>query len=137
MSTPTASRSANMSAIRSKNTKPELRVRRIAHSMGLRFRLHRSDLPGKPDLVFPRHKLALFVHGCFWHGHGCERGGQGPKSNTDYWGPKIGRTRFRDADAIRELESCGWRTAVLWECQLKSEADIVAKIRGALASGTQ
>jgi DNA mismatch endonuclease, patch repair protein len=130
---PSASRSANMSAIRSKNTKPEMRVRRIAHAMGLRFRLHRSDLPGHPDLVFPRHKLAMFVHGCFWHGHGCKRGGSGPKSNTGYWGPKIERTRARDVASKKALEDTGWNVAVLWECELTSDEAIRSHIRGALA----
>ena len=121
-----------MSAIRSKDTKPEMLVRRTAHSMGLRFRLHRTDLPGKPDLVFPRYRLAIFVHGCFWHGHGCKRGGKGPKSNTDYWLPKIQRTRARDAasqDALREL---GWRTAILWECELTSDDEVARLIEGAI-----
>lgn len=114
-------RSANMSAIRSKDTKPELKVRRAAHAMGLRFRLHRRDLPGNPDLVFPRHRIALFVHGCFWHGHGCKRGGSGPKSNTSYWAPKIERTQKRDAAAREALEARGWRVVVLWECELSNE----------------
>lgn len=132
MSEVSAARSANMSAIRSKDTKPELRVRRIAHSMGLRFRLHRSDLPGKPDLVFPKHHLALFVHGCFWHGHGCKRGGSGPKSNTDYWGPKIKRTRGRDAAAKEALSQQGWRVIVFWECELTSEEAIRSRIEAAV-----
>lgn len=121
-----------MSAIRSKDTKPELRVRRIAHAMGLRFRLHRSDLPGSPDLVFPRHRLALFVHGCFWHGHGCKRGGQGPKSNIAYWGPKIQRTRARDAAAKDALEGMGWKVAVLWECELTGDGEIRSSIEQAV-----
>jgi DNA mismatch endonuclease (patch repair protein) len=124
-----------MRAIKSKNTKPELRVRKLAHTMGLRFRLHRSDLPGNPDLVFPRHRLALFVHGCFWHGHGCKRGGRGPKSNVSYWGPKIERTRARDVAARAALEQLGWRVAVLWECELKSNDEIRTRIRDALLAG--
>jgi len=132
MSEPSAARSANMSAIRSKDTKPELRVRRIAHAMGLRFRLHRSDLPGSPDLVFPRHHLAMFVHGCFWHGHGCKRGGSGPKSNTGYWGPKINRTKERDAAAKEALEAAGWRVAVLWECEMKNDESLKSQIKSAL-----
>ena len=134
MTEPTASRSANMRAIRSKDTQPELRVRRLAHSLGFRFRLHRTDLPGKPDLVFPRHRLVVFVHGCFWHGHGCKRGGKGPKSNTAYWNPKIERTRARDSAAKIALEQLGWRVEVLWECELvdksKLEARIYSAIRG-------
>ncbi|MEO6256474.1 MAG: very short patch repair endonuclease [Sphingomicrobium sp.] len=132
MNSTSAVRSANMRAIRSKDTKPELQVRRLAHAMGLRFRLHRSDLPGKPDLIFPRHRLVLFVHGCFWHGHGCKRGGRGPKSNTDYWGPKIERTRARDASAQQDLETLGWRVAVVWECELTDSEWIRSRIRAAI-----
>ncbi|MFL6759255.1 very short patch repair endonuclease [Sphingomonas sp.] len=132
MSQPSASRSANMRAIRSKDTKPEMRVRRIAHSMGLRFRLHRSDLPGSPDLVFPRHRLALFVHGCFWHGHGCKRGGKGPKSNTGYWLPKIERTQARDVAAETALKEQGWRVAVMWECELTRDETIRSLIARAM-----
>ena len=134
MNETSATRSANMSAIRSKNTKPELWVRRVAHAMGLRFRLHRSDLPGNPDLVFPRHRLALFVHGCFWHGHGCKRGGRGPKSNTDYWLPKIQRTRGRDIAAKRALEKLGWHVTVFWECELTSDEAIRTRIAVATAT---
>jgi DNA mismatch endonuclease (patch repair protein) len=130
-------RSANMRAIRSTNTKPELQVRRLAHAMGLRFRLHRSDLPGKPDLTFPRHRLALFVHGCFWHGHGCKRGGRGPKSNTDYWGPKIKRTRARDAAATTALQQLGWRVAALWECELTNDDEIISRIRAAVSESNE
>lgn len=126
-----ASRSANMRAIHSKDTKPELRVRRISHSMGLRFRLHRRDLPGNPDLIFPRHKVAMFVNGCFWHGHGCKRGGSGPKSNQDYWGPKIKRTRARDSAAKEALEDRGWRVITLWECELKQDDLISSHVREA------
>jgi DNA mismatch endonuclease (patch repair protein) len=121
-----------MSAIRSKNTKPEMLVRRVAHSMGLRFRLHRTDLPGKPDLVFPRYRLAMFVHGCFWHGHGCKRGGKGPKSNTDYWLPKIQRTRARDVASQKALHDLGWRAAVLWECELTSDDQVKGLIKAAI-----
>jgi len=121
-----------MRAIRSKHTKPELRVRKVAHSMGLRFRLHRKDLPGKPDLVFPKHKLALFVNGCFWHGHGCKRGGTGPKSNTGYWAPKIARTRARDAASMAALKEVGWKVAILWECELISDEAIAQLISSAV-----
>lgn len=127
-----ARRSRNMARIRAKDTGPELRVRRVAHAMGLRFRLHRSGLPGNPDLVFPRRRLAMFVHGCFWHGHGCQRGGKGPKSNIQYWGPKIERTRARDASAMQALERLGWRVAVLWECELRDEAFVRGAIRNAI-----
>jgi len=100
--------------------------------MGLRFRLHRKDLPGKPDLVFPKHKLALFVNGCFWHGHGCKRGGTGPKSNTGYWAPKIARTRARDAASMAALKEVGWKVAILWECELISDEAIAQLISSAV-----
>lgn len=132
LTVPSEGRSANMSAIRSKDTKPELLVRRIAHALGFRFRLHRRDLPGNPDLVFPRHKAAIFVHGCFWHGLGCKRGGKGPKSNETYWGPKIERTRARDAAAEEALEARGWRVLILWECELKDEDALEGSLVGFL-----
>lgn len=113
-------RSANMRQIRSRDTNPELVVRKAAHKLGLRFRLARTDLPGKPDLVFPRHQAVVFVHGCFWHGHGCKRGGRGSKSNTHYWAPKIERTRNRDARNVRALRRMGWRVLVLRECQIEA-----------------
>jgi DNA mismatch endonuclease (patch repair protein) len=121
-----------MRAIRSKDTKPEMRVRKIAHALGLRFRLHRKDLPGNPDLVFPRHELAVFVHGCFWHGHGCARGGKGPKSNTGYWGPKIERNRARDLKSKKALAELGWRIAIFWECELARDDDIRARLSKAI-----
>jgi DNA mismatch endonuclease (patch repair protein) len=118
-----AQRSDNMRAIRSKNTGPEKLVRRLAHRAGFRFRLHRADLPGNPDLVFPKFRAVVFVHGCYWHGHGCRRGGSGSKSNIVYWGPKIERTKARDAANRARLEEQGWRVLTLWECSLvKTEA---------------
>src|SRR4249919_2733847 len=113
-----AQRSRNMSAIRSKDSAPERRVRSAAHAAGYRFRLHRSDLPGNPDLVFPKWRAVIFVHGCYWHGHGCKRGGTGAKSNTAYWGPKIERTKARDERNRLSLEESGWRVLTLWECGL-------------------
>lgn len=106
-------RSANMRAIRSKGTKPELFVRRVAHASGLRFRLHRADLAGKPDLVFPKWRAVVFVHGCYWNGHGCARGGSGSKSNINYWGPKIQRTKARDEVNRSKLIASGWRVMVI------------------------
>jgi DNA mismatch endonuclease, patch repair protein len=107
-----------MSRIRSKNTAPELNVRRAAHGLGLRFRLHCSDLPGKPDLVFRRWKTALFVHGYFWHSHRCERS-RLPKANVEYWMTKLERNTLRDRDNVRRPKKSGWRCAVIWECQAK------------------
>jgi DNA mismatch endonuclease (patch repair protein) len=112
-------RSAIMSKVRSKDTKPEMEVRRALHRAGFRFRLHRSDLPGTPDLVFPRYGLALFVHGCFWHRHGCKRTSM-PATNREFWAEKFRRTLERDRKALKELKESGWETAVIWECQLET-----------------
>jgi DNA mismatch endonuclease, patch repair protein len=106
-----------MAAIRHKDTQPELIVRKIAHRLGYRFRIHRRDLPGRPDLVFPRYGLALFVHGCFWHRHeGCKRTTT-PKANHDFWQAKFAANIERDSRKSNELESLGWRVCIVWECQ--------------------
>jgi DNA mismatch endonuclease (patch repair protein) len=112
-----AQRSAVMSRIRSKNTSPELRVRRLLHGLGYRFRLHARDLPGTPDLVFRRRKAAIQVHGCYWHGHTCRIAGKPAQSNTEYWGPKIARTQARDSRNAKLLMAMGWRLLTLWECE--------------------
>ncbi|MDP3736629.1 MAG: very short patch repair endonuclease [Hyphomonadaceae bacterium] len=112
-------RSAVMRAVKSKNTTPELAVRKAAHAAGLRFRLNRADLPGKPDLVFPASKTALFVHGCFWHGHDCARGARMPATNRDYWQTKIGRNMVRDKASLAALKRLGWRPHVIWECETR------------------
>ena len=112
-------RSAVMRAVKGKNTSPELVVRRLAHSLGLRFRLHRRDLPGRPDLAFPWRRKVLFVHGCFWHGHDCARGARVPKTNREYWLGKIARNRERDRRSAAALDESGWRSLVVWECELK------------------
>lgn len=115
---PSESRSRIMRAIRSHNTKPELAVRRLVHAMGYRFRLHRRDLPGSPDIVFPKRKRAVFVHGCFWHQHeGCIEANL-PRTNTAYWLPKLRRTKARDSAALEALKQLNWRTLVIWECDL-------------------
>jgi DNA mismatch endonuclease, patch repair protein len=116
-------RSANMRAIKSKGMKPEIAVRRLAHSLGYRFRLHRKDLPGKPDLVFSSRMKVIFVHGCFWHQHpdpNC-KSSHAPRSNLDYWGPKLARNTKRDAITQVRLAQLGWSSLVLWECELKDE----------------
>lgn len=113
-------RSRIMRAVKGTNTTPELIVRRLVHRMGFRFRLHRKDLPGKPDLVFPKFRKAIFVHGCFWHGHGCPRGARLPVHNRDYWAAKIARNVRRDAEARRALAALGWDSLVLWECQIRN-----------------
>jgi DNA mismatch endonuclease, patch repair protein len=115
-------RSAQMAAIRSTNTRPELAVRRALHARGFRFRLHRKDLPGKPDIVLPRRRVAIFVHGCFWHQHpGC-RLASWPKSRPEYWGPKLARNVERDAVAAVQLASMGWQAIIVWECDTRSAA---------------
>lgn len=111
-------RSRLMSKIGPRDTKPELAVRSLLHRLGYRFRLHRKDLPGTPDLVLPRHGVVVFVHGCFWHGHRCKVDKM-PKSRTDYWGPKIEANKARDARKRSELRRLGWRVIEVWECELK------------------
>lgn len=121
-------RSANMRAIRSSDTKPELLVRRLVHHCGYRFRLHRKDLPGKPDLVFPGRKAVIFVHGCFWHVHGCPSV-RVPKSNVDYWNPKLERNRERDQQSYSSLEKLGWKVLIVWECEIKDLDALERKLR--------
>lgn len=115
-----ADRSRTMSRVRSTNTKPEIVVRRVLHGLGLRFRLHRSDLPGKPDIVLARHRTIVLVHGCFWHGHNCRRGAREPKQNGDYWRAKRERNMARDRSNIQALKATGWKVEVIWECELKT-----------------
>lgn len=121
-------RSANMRAIRSSDTKPELLVRRLIHRCGYRFRLHRKDLPGKPDLVFPARKAVVFVHGCFWHMHGCASV-RLPKSNAEYWQPKLARNCQRDTENIAALSAAGWRVLTIWECETTDLGSLEKKIR--------
>ncbi|WP_253574709.1 very short patch repair endonuclease [Bradyrhizobium japonicum] len=115
-----------MRAVRNRNTAPELMARRAAHRLGLRFRLHRSDLPGSPDFVLPKHAVAVFVHGCFWHGHGCRRS-KLPQSNLEFWRSKVGKNRLRDRKARRALAKLGWRVVTLWQCEL-SNADAAEEL---------
>lgn len=107
-----------MARVRSRDTKPEMIVRRLLHALGYRYRLHRRDLPGKPDIAFIGKRKAIFVHGCFWHGHDCPRGARAPKANADYWREKIARNRRRDATSLAALEDMGWCSEVVWECEL-------------------
>jgi DNA mismatch endonuclease, patch repair protein len=116
-------RSSMMSNISSKNTKPELVVRRMLHKLGYRFRLHRKDLPGRPDIVLPKYKTIILVHGCFWHGHECKIAAK-PKSNTGYWLPKIELNRLRDERNTAALRALGWRVLVLWECDIRNQVGI-------------
>lgn len=117
-----------MSRVRSKDTTPEMKVRKAAHAMGLRFRLHRKDLPGKPDLVFPKYRTALFVHGCFWHRHrGCPKAST-PKTRVEFWTDKFEKNVERDEKVVKQLSSIGWRALVIWECETKSFDSLRAKI---------
>lgn len=111
-------RSRMMSGIRSRNTRPELQVRKGLHALGLRFRLHDARLIGSPDIVFPSRKAVIFIHGCFWHGHGCHLF-KVPKTRTDYWIEKINRNRLRDARVTKQLDQDGWRSLTIWECALR------------------
>jgi len=116
-----------MRAIKSKNTKPEMAVRRLVHGMGYRYRLHRKDLPGKPDLTFGPRNKAIFVHGCFWHQHpGC-RDARMPAKRLDYWEPKLTANVVRDARNLRLLRRLGWSVAVVWECQVESDVSAVGR----------
>jgi DNA mismatch endonuclease (patch repair protein) len=114
-------RSRIMRAVKGTDTKPELAVRRLAHRIGYRFRLHRKDLPGKPDLTFPRLRKVVFIHGCFWHGHDCARGARVPVQNRDYWTRKVARNVERDRSAQSALQRLGWKSLVVWECEIKDQ----------------
>lgn len=110
-----------MRRVKSKDTTPELFVRRLVHSLGYRYRLHRKDLPGRPDLVFPSRKKLIFVNGCFWHGHSCNRGSRLPKTNSEYWRNKINKNKMRDLKNIHSLRGLGWDVLVIWECEIKDK----------------
>ena len=121
-------RSAVMRRVKSKDTSPELAVRKALTRLGARYRLHRKDLPGSPDIVLPARKLALFVHGCFWHGHDCSRGARVPKQNRDYWVGKVGRNMARDEKTRAALTALGWRVETIWACELKDGAALNARL---------
>ncbi|MGA8938762.1 MAG: DNA mismatch endonuclease Vsr [Acidobacteriaceae bacterium] len=121
-------RSANMRMIRSRDTKPEVFVRSLIHRMGFRFRLHVKDLPGRPDIVLPRLGKVVFVHGCFWHQHSQCREGRVPKSRRDYWRPKLERNVERDAEHRHELRRLGWKSLVVWECELDRSDTLRARL---------
>jgi DNA mismatch endonuclease (patch repair protein) len=126
-------RSAVMRRVKGRDTTPELVVRRLLTKLGARYRLHRKDLPGAPDVVMPGRRLALFVHGCFWHGHDCARGARVPKQNRDYWLAKVGRNRARDAKSLAALGAAGWRAEVVWECELKDREALEGRLSALLA----
>ena len=127
-------RSKTMRAVRSSNTKPEIAVRKLVHGLGCRFRLHRADLPGRPDIVLPKRKAVIFVHGCFWHGHDCKRGARQPKANSDYWVRKIASNVARDHRVTNELTDAGWAVHVVWECELKDQEQLKIRLHQALFS---
>jgi len=129
-------RSKQMRLVRSKDTKPELRVRRLVHGLGYRYRLHRPDLPGKPDLVFPSRRKVIFVHGCFWHGHKCKLG-RLPKSRIDYWRNKIAANRDRDRRTLRRLRKMDWKCLTVWECSLCDEGRLAERITRLLESAEE
>lgn len=126
-------RSAVMRAVKSKHTGPERAVRKLLREIAPGYRLHREDLPGKPDIVYGRRRLAIFVHGCFWHGHDCARGARAPKANAEYWRAKIARNRARDKRNVAALAALGWRTLVIYECALKDPLALKATLGAALA----
>lgn len=121
-------RSRMMSGIRGKNTRPEIVVRQAAHRMGLRFRIHRKDLPGKPDLVFPKYRTVVFVHGCFWHRHDCKLAAV-PKTRPEFWVAKFQSNIDRDLRNQRQLESLGWHVIKIWECETKNPQLLFAKLK--------
>ena len=129
-------RSAVMRKVPGKDSSAEMKLRRLLTRMGLRYRLHRKDLPGSPDVAMPGRKAAVFVHGCFWHGRDCKRGARAPKANAEYWTAKINRNRARDAAALEALTGMGWRPLVVWECELKDEARVEARVRDVITSPT-
>lgn len=127
-------RSEVMGRVRGKNTGPELRVRKLLWRLGARYRLHRRDLPGSPDVAMPGRRLAVFVHGCFWHGHSCPRGARKPRQNADYWRAKLERNQERDAAACAALQAGGWRVETVWECELRDGPALEERLRRLLAS---
>lgn len=124
-------RSRIMASVGTKDTSAEMGVRRLVHGLGYRYALHKEDLPGRPDLVFPSRRKIVFVHGCFWHGHRC-RHGRLPKSRKDYWGPKLEANKSRDRKQRQELRRQGWKVMVVWQCQLKRPVWLSDKIDGFL-----
>lgn len=120
-------RSALMRNVKGKNTLPEMIVRKLLHRIGYRFRLHRKDLPGSPDLVFSSRRKIILVHGCYWHGHGCKYG-RLPKSNLEFWSPKILANQARDRRNAELLEKAGWEVAVVWQCETKNPQELERKL---------
>jgi len=125
-------RSATMRAVKSRDTAPERMVRKMARAIAPGYRLNRAGLPGKPDIVYGPRRLAIFVHGCFWHGHDCARGARAPKTNAAYWQAKIARNRARDVKTLAAYAAMGWRALVVYECELKDKAALGARLADAL-----
>lgn len=122
-------RSRIMRAVKDRNTAPEMLVRRLCHKLGYRFRLHRKELPGKPDLVFPALKKIIFVNGCFWHGHHCKRGARLPGANLAYWRSKLRGNAQRDRNNVRALSTLGWEIMTVWECETHSAEELTGSLR--------
>lgn len=123
-----------MRAVKARDTRPELQMRRLVRAIRTGYRLDAKDVPGRPDIVFRRTRHAIFVHGCFWHGHDCARGARRPKANAAYWSAKIARNRARDAAALAALDAAGWSALVMWECALRDEAAVSARLRSFLSA---
>jgi DNA mismatch endonuclease (patch repair protein) len=121
-----------MAAIRGRDTKPEVRVRSALHALGFRFRLHRKDLPGKPDIILPKHRTAIFVHGCFWHSHNCRYGRIEPATRSEFWSAKRAGTVERDARDAETLSKLGWRVLIIWECEMKDGEALTRLLRNSL-----
>ncbi len=123
-----------MQSVKSKDTGPELVVRRLLHGMGYRYRLHRKDLPGRPDIAFGPRRKAIFVHGCFWHGHGCSKG-RLPKSRLDYWQPKVDKNRERDRTKEEQLKNLGWSVLTIWQCETADLETLATRLQDFVDNG--
>lgn len=128
-------RSACMASIRGTDTRPEIVVRRLVHSLGYRYRLHRRELPGTPDLVLARYQCVIFVHGCFWHMHRCKRGKSTPRTNSAFWRTKREKNRNRDRHSIAALRRAGWRVLAVWECQTRDDIKLAERLNAFIKGG--
>ena len=126
-----------MGRVKGRNTRPEKLVRSLLHGMGYRFRLQRADLPGRPDIVLPKYRTVIFVHGCYWHRHDCPNGKRLPKTRLDFWIPKLEGNRLRDVKNQEKLVQMGWKVLILWECMLKDKIFLQEKIRCFLTDGEE